>query len=287
MPVLAELQITAGYYLVLAALMAGSVHAAEAAAPFKPDLARGQAIAVTCGACHTNDGTRGLATYPILQGQHPEYLVKQLTEFKANKRVNAIMNGMAAPLTEADMKNVAAFYASKKPVPGAAKNKDTVALGEKIYRGGIAERKVPACAGCHGPSGRSPGAIPSIYGRTAPAIADAFKARFGHQIHNIYGLTETYGPATICAKHEEWDQLALPDRARLNGRQGVRFQLQEGMTVIDPETMTEVPADGETIAMRAAGLGLRSVLGPMAWFSVLAAVATLFLSMTARPWRCR
>ena len=63
--------------LVLAALMAGSVHAAEAAAPFKPDLARGQAIAVTCGACHTNDGTRGLATYPILQGQHPEYLVKQ------------------------------------------------------------------------------------------------------------------------------------------------------------------------------------------------------------------
>lgn len=160
--------------LVLAALMAGSVHAAEAAAPFKPDLARGQAIAVTCGACHTNDGTRGLPTYPILQGQHPEYLVKQLTEFKANKRVNPIMNGMATPLTEADMKNVAAFYASKKPVAGAAKNKDTVALGEHIYRGGIADRKVPACAGCHGPSGAG---IPVQYPRLGGQHAEYVEAQ--------------------------------------------------------------------------------------------------------------
>ena len=69
----------------------------------------------------------------------------------------------------ADMKNVAAFYASKKPVPGAAKNKDTLALGEKIYRGGIADRKVPACAGCHGPNGQgNPSAgFPSLHGQYA------------------------------------------------------------------------------------------------------------------------
>ncbi|MCA6218805.1 cytochrome c4 [Ideonella sp. B7] len=157
--------------LVLAALMSVPALAAEAAAPSKPDLARGQAIAATCGACHTSDGTRGLPTYPILQGQHAEYLVKQLTEFKASKRANPIMNGMAAPLTEADMKNVAAFYASKKPVLGAAKNKDTVALGEKIYRGGIAEKKVPACAGCHGPSGAGlPVQYPRLSGQHAEYV---------------------------------------------------------------------------------------------------------------------
>lgn len=157
--------------LVLAALMSAPALAAEAAAPSKPDLARGQVIAATCGACHTSDGTRGLATYPILQGQHAEYLVKQLTEFKAGKRSNPIMNGMAAPLTDADMKNVAAFYASKKPVLGAAKNKDTVALGEKIYRGGIAEKKVPACAGCHGPSGAGlPVQYPRLSGQHAEYV---------------------------------------------------------------------------------------------------------------------
>ena len=149
--------------VVLAALVAAPVWANEAAAPAKPDLARGQEISTTvCGACHTADGSRGAVTNPILQGQHPEYLVKQLTEFKAGKRVNAVMNGMAATLSEADMKNVAAFYASKQAKPGASKNKDTVLLGEKIYRGGIAEKQVPACAGCHSPNGAG---IPAQYPR--------------------------------------------------------------------------------------------------------------------------
>ena len=115
------------------------------------------------------DGSRGAVTNPILQGQHPEYLVKQLTEFKAGKRVNAVMNGMAATLSEADMKNVAAFYASKQAKPGASKNKDTVLLGEKIYRGGIAEKQVPACAGCHSPNGAG---IPAQYPRLAGQHSD-------------------------------------------------------------------------------------------------------------------
>ncbi|MFX8668671.1 cytochrome c, partial [Acinetobacter baumannii] len=79
------------------------------------------------------DGSRGLPTYPILQGQHPEYLVKQLTEFKEGKRKNSIMNGMAAPLSPEDMRNVAAFYASKKAKDGSAKNQALVAVGEKIF----------------------------------------------------------------------------------------------------------------------------------------------------------
>jgi cytochrome c553 len=155
--------------------------AAEAAAPAsasaaaKPDLAKGQATSTNvCAACHTSDGSRGSPANPILQGQHPEYLVKQLTEFKSGKRQNPIMSGMAASLTEADMKNVAAFYAGKQAKPGFAKNKDLVTLGEKIYRGGIAERSVPACAGCHSPTGAG---IPAQYPRLAGQHADYTEAQ--------------------------------------------------------------------------------------------------------------
>ncbi|MDP9046222.1 MAG: cytochrome c4 [Pseudomonadota bacterium] len=161
--------------VAVALLLAGSAGAlfaqeAKPATTAKADPAKGQLIATNvCAACHTFDGSRGSPAYPILQGQHPQYLVKQLTEFKAGKRVNPIMNGMAATLSEADMRNVAAFYASKDPKPGFAKSKATVALGEKIYRGGIAERQVPACAGCHSPNGAG---IPIQYPRLAGQQAD-------------------------------------------------------------------------------------------------------------------
>lgn len=161
--------------LLAAVLAAPAIAAEQGKAAAKPDLARGQEISTTvCAACHTNDGSRGAPTNPILQGQHPEYLVKQLTEFKAGKRTNAVMNGMAAPLSEADMRNVAAFYASKKPVNGTAKKKDTVALGEKIYRGGIPEKSVPACSGCHSPNGAG---MPVQYPRLAGQHAEYLEAQ--------------------------------------------------------------------------------------------------------------
>ena len=143
-------------------LFAGVVFAADAKPAFKADPAKGQQLAAACMACHMADGTRGLPANPILQGQHPEYLVKQLTEFKAGKRKNAIMTGMAAPLQEDDMKHIAAFFGGKKPVEGAARSKETLALGERIYRGGIMAKQVPACAGCHSPNGAG---IPAQYPR--------------------------------------------------------------------------------------------------------------------------
>ena len=163
--------------LLLAAFVTSAAHAAEGAAPAaaKPDLAKGQATSTNvCAACHTNDGSRGSPANPIIQGQHPEYLVKQLSEFKSGKRANPVMSGMAATLSDADMKNVAAFYAGKTAKPGFAKNKDLVALGEKIYRGGIADRMIPACAGCHSPSGAG---IPSQYPRLAGQHADYTEAQ--------------------------------------------------------------------------------------------------------------
>jgi cytochrome c553 len=136
----------------------------------KVDLARGQQIATSvCVACHTVDGSRGVATNPILAGQHGDYLVKQLREFKSGARANAIMQGFASQLSEDDMRNVAAFYASKAPVPGDARDKDLVRLGERIWRGGIADRQVPACAGCHAPNGAG---IPAQYPRLAGQHAE-------------------------------------------------------------------------------------------------------------------
>jgi cytochrome c553 len=148
---------------------AGTALAASPAAAPAPDLAKGQATAAVCAACHTVDGSRGSPANPILAGQHPEYLVKQLQEFKSGKRKNAIMAGFAATLSDDDMRNVAAFYASKQVKPGAAKDKDLAALGEKIYRGGIADRSIPACAACHSPTGAG---IPSQYPRVGGQHAD-------------------------------------------------------------------------------------------------------------------
>ena len=161
--------------VLFAATVGAQAWAAEAAPAAKPDLAKGQATATAvCGACHTSDGSRGSPANPILQGQHPEYLAKQLAEFQSGKRDNAIMKGMSGTLNEDDMKNVAAFYSSKQAKPGFAKNKDLVALGEKIYRGGIAERSVPACSGCHSPTGAG---IPSQYPRMAGQHADYTEAQ--------------------------------------------------------------------------------------------------------------
>lgn len=161
--------------LLLAALIAAPALANEAAAPAKADAKKGEAVASgVCGACHTYDGSRGSPANPILQGQHPEYLVKQLTEFKAGARANAVMKGFAGTLSDEDMRNVAAFYGGKQAKAGFAKDKTLVALGEQIYRGGIAAKKVPACAGCHAPNGAG---IPAQYPRLGGQHADYTEAQ--------------------------------------------------------------------------------------------------------------
>ena len=108
-------------FLLSGFLLACAAVAAEApAAAAKPDLTKGAAISTqVCSACHTADGSRGAATFPILQGQHPEYLAKQLYDFKEGRRKNPVMQGMVAALSDEDIRNVAAFYGSKAPAkPG-------------------------------------------------------------------------------------------------------------------------------------------------------------------------
>lgn len=140
------------------------------AQPAKPDLAKGEAsYAAVCAACHAADGNSTIAVNPMLAQQHPEYLVKQLKEFKSGKRADPVMQGMAAMLSDDDMRNVAAWLASQKAKEGFAKDKDLVSLGERIYRGGIQDRHIAACAGCHSPNGAG---IPAQYPRLSGQHAD-------------------------------------------------------------------------------------------------------------------
>ena len=122
-----------------------------------------------CAACHGADGNSGIPANPKLAQQHPEYLVKQLQEFKSGKRPSAIMQAFASQLSEADMKNIAYWVGSQKAKPGFAKDRELVTLGERIYRGGIADRQVAACAGCHSPNGSG---VPSQYPRLSGQHAD-------------------------------------------------------------------------------------------------------------------
>jgi cytochrome c553 len=162
-------------YLFLSLLVCGAAHASSPAPSVKkPDLVAGEAKASVCMGCHAADGSRGTPANPILQGQHPAYLVKQLTEFKSGKRKNAVMTGMAAMLTDEDVRNVAAFYGSKQAKPGAAKSDELAKLGAKIYRGGIASKSVAACAACHSPNGAG---IPAQYPRLAGQHRDYTRAQ--------------------------------------------------------------------------------------------------------------
>ena len=179
-------------YLFAAALAAPLVaQAAGEAAPAKvakPDLVQGEkTYTAVCVACHSADGNSGVPVNPKLAQQHPEYLVKQLQEFKSGKRKNAVMQGFAAALSEDDMKNIAFWVTTKKAKAGFAKDKELVTLGERIYRGGISDRQVPACAGCHSPNGAGiPSQYPRLGGQHAEYTASQLTAfRDGGRTNNL------------------------------------------------------------------------------------------------------
>lgn len=127
-----------------------------------------------CAACHGVDGNSPLSANPSLAGQHPEYLLKQLTEFKSGARSNPVMTGMVANLSPEDMRNLAAYFSSQIPKQLGAKDKDLVAQGRKLYRGGNPSNSVAACAGCHSPNGSG---IPAQYPRLASQHADYVAAQ--------------------------------------------------------------------------------------------------------------
>lgn len=161
---------------LLCAMTAFGAQAADAAkAAPKGDAARGQAIASTvCVACHGPDGNSPLAANPKLAGQHADYLLKQMKNFKAAEgkqpeRVSAIMNGMIAAFDEGQMRDLSAYFAAQTQKGEAAKSRETIELGQKLYRGGDQAKGLPACAACHGPAGAG---IPAQYPRIGGQFAE-------------------------------------------------------------------------------------------------------------------
>lgn len=157
--------------LAIAALSVGAAPGmAQEAAKAKPDLAKAKQISETvCAACHGADGNSAIAANPSLAGQGAEYISRQLQNFKAGIRVNPIMQPMAAMLTPADMVALGVFYSQQKPKPGFARDPKLVAQGQALFRGGDAATGIPACAGCHSPTGAG---IPRNFPRLAGQHAD-------------------------------------------------------------------------------------------------------------------
>lgn len=142
-----------GFVLFISSVIMTSVIAADK--PQEVDTsAVEQTVNTVCAACHAADGNSAIAINPKLAGQHAGYLLKQLRNFKDGSRENAVMGGMVANLSPEDMQGLAAYYASQPAKLAKAKTDGAGSLGEKIYRGGIAETNVPACAACHGANGK-------------------------------------------------------------------------------------------------------------------------------------
>lgn len=161
--------------LAMAGLVAAGTAFANQPEVKKADPARAKPIVEqVCAACHGVDGNSVAAANPVLAGQHPEYIYKQLTEFKAGKRNNAIMLGMASTLSDDDMRNVAAYFSEQKTKPRDAADPKLQTAGGKIYRGGLVEAKVPACMACHGPTGAG---IPGQYPRLGAQHAGYIEAQ--------------------------------------------------------------------------------------------------------------
>lgn len=146
-------------------------HAAEEKKAAKADPAKGEAIytkgdasrnLVACVSCHGAAGNSTIVQNPKLAGQHAAYLFKQLSDFRTPQRNNPIMTPISKALTDDDMRNISAYLVTQAQKPGAAKSKETIDIGKQIYRAGIAEKNVPACAGCHAPNGAG---IPAQFAR--------------------------------------------------------------------------------------------------------------------------
>jgi len=144
------------------------------------DAAKGQQIASqVCAACHTADGNSTVAMYPKLAGQSAEYLVKQLTDLgrpagAKDGRENPVMGAFALTLSETDRRDVAAWFSKQALKPAVGRDKASAELGSRIYRSGIPEKAVPACAGCHGPTGAG---LPVLYPRIGGQFADYLVAQ--------------------------------------------------------------------------------------------------------------
>lgn len=160
-------------FLIACALLLLGAQTALAASD--PDAGRSKVAA--CSACHGADGNSAAPTFPKLAGLGEKYLLKQLTDIRDGARPVPTMVGQLDTMSDQDLADIAAFFAGQ-PRSGGQADPALVELGQKIYRGGIAERKVPACTACHSPTGQgnAPAGFPALAGQHADYIVTQLKA---------------------------------------------------------------------------------------------------------------
>ncbi len=174
------------------------------------DASKGQALAAVCGACHGPDGNSAIPLNPNLAQQHPDYIAKQLANFKSGARPNAIMAGMVANLSPDDMKNLGAYFGSQALHPAPARDQDLVTIGQKLYRFGDTERGLPACAACHSPTGAGiPSQFPRLSGQHQDYTVAQLKAfRAGERANDTNNMMRI-----IAAKMTDHEMAALAEYA--------------------------------------------------------------------------
>lgn len=187
----------------------------------KADLSKGEQLftngdaarnIVSCASCHGPGGNSAGAANPKLAGQHADYLAKELHNFRSKdgkarpERISPVMNAQAQPLTDEDIRNISGYLAAQTIKPAFAKNKETVELGQKIYRGGIAAKNVPACAACHSPNGAG---LPSQY----PRIGGQFPEYTALQLQHFRSGERSNNPAmnAIAARMSDKEIQAVSD----------------------------------------------------------------------------
>jgi cytochrome c553 len=199
-----------------AVICAGALFATTALAQggFPADPARGQQIAAqVCAACHAADGNSTQPANPVLAGQHAEYTLKQLANFKAQngkpaERSNPVMAGMVTSLSAEDLSSLAAYFQIQQPAARAARDVSLVKIGQAIYRGGILSKSVAACTACHGPTGAGvPAQFPRIAGQFAEYTAAQLRAfRSGERANDpnrmMRSVAERLSDAEIAAVAE-------------------------------------------------------------------------------------
>jgi len=178
--------------LIIVACLLATSSAGGAADLAAGDPAAGQTKSAVCAACHGTDGNSPAnPLWPKLAGQHPGYIVKQLQALKAGTgRTDPTMAPMAAPLSDQDMADLAAYFASQSTKIGAA-SPAQVTLGEKIYRAGDKDSGLPACMGCHGPAGmgNDPANFPRLSGQHADYTVKQLMAfRSGERKNDLNGM---------------------------------------------------------------------------------------------------